>query len=175
MIKKFICGAIFLLALQSCETQTTVFEKKYDGPIIVITNVVTYYSDSARIKIKLTAPLQQEFENGDRLFPNGIFIEFFKKDQTISSTLKANHGKFIKESTKYIVTGNVIIESAEEKKTLNTEELNWEPNYYKIYTDKFVRIQTPEEILTGVGMTASQDFKSYKILKPTGIFSIKGS
>jgi hypothetical protein len=55
---------------------------------------------------------------------------------------------------------------------MNTEELNWVPAKQKIFTDKFVTIQTKEEVLKGQGLEAKQDFSSYRILKPTGTFPI---
>jgi hypothetical protein len=55
---------------------------------------------------------------------------------------------------------------------LSTEELNWDPQKQIVFTDKFVVIETPTEILKGEGLEANQNFTKYKILKPTGVFSI---
>jgi len=45
----------------------------------------------------------------------------------------------------------------------------------KIYTDKFVRITTATEILTGEGMEANQDFSSWVILKPRGTIALNAT
>src|SRR5690606_41136095 len=66
----------------------------------------------------------------------------------------------------YKATGDVEVNSYEKDQKLNTEELFWRRDKGEIYTDKFVRIETAEEILLGEGLTATQDFSSYKILKP---------
>lgn len=158
----------------SCQKKTeVVFEKPYTGPMMTAHNIETLYSDSAKVKVKLNAPLQYEYSTGDRKFPNGIKIQFYKANGEINSVLTANKGYYYKQTDNYKVTGNVVIENNVENKKLNSEELLWEPSLKRVSTDKFVRIQTPTEILTGVGMTASQDFKFYKILKPTGVFSVK--
>lgn len=51
---------------------------------------------------------------------------------------------------------------------MNSEELYWEPQKEEIYTDKFVRIQSEDQISTGTGLVAKQDFSSYRILNPSG-------
>ena len=47
--------------------------QEYTGPIVEIENAVTFYSDSARVKMRMEAPLQLEFGSGDREFPKGLF------------------------------------------------------------------------------------------------------
>lgn len=145
---------------------------EYKGPLITLRQLETFYSDSAQLKIRLSAPLQEEFENGNRIFPKGINIIFYNKDTLPGSTLVARKGFFEKATQKYTVTGNVVVENKIEGKKLSTEELNWDPAKQMVFTDKFVVIETPTEILKGEGLEANQNFTKYKILKPTGIFSI---
>jgi hypothetical protein len=59
-----------------------------------------------------------------------------------------------------------------ENKSLQTEELFWSPKDKKIYTDKFVIITTPTEIIKGEGLVANEDFSYYEIQKPTGIIAL---
>lgn len=145
----------------------------YTGPLIENHDVVTLFSDSARLQVKLMAPVQQEFENGDGVFPKGLYVKFYGDPGQITSTLKANYGKQDRRKNLYIAQGNVIVENLQKKEKLETEELYWDKNKGKIYTDKFVRITTAEEILTGEGLRANQDFTNWRILKPTGSFSLK--
>lgn len=147
--------------------------KPYDGPLIEVDNMVTLYSDSAIVRVKVEAQKQLEFESGDSEFPEGIYIEFYKVDGSISSTLKANKGYYNKEENLYTALGDVVVNSYEKDQKLNTEELHWKQDEDKIYTDKFVRIETAEEILMGEGLTSNQDFTDYRILNPTGELNIK--
>lgn len=148
-------------------------QKKYTGPIMETWGVNTLYSDSAQLKIKLNAGLQQQFENGDAIYPKGLDMVFLDEHGQVSSTLRANFGRYDKNSDVYMVRGNVIVTNTERKQTLNTEELYWIKQKRLIRTDKFVKIRTETEILTGTGLEANQDFSRYKILKPAGIFSVK--
>jgi LPS export ABC transporter protein LptC len=56
---------------------------------------------------------------------------------------------------------------------LNTEKLTWNQASKKIYTDQFVKITTPDEVIYGDGFESNQNFTEYKIFKIRGILSLK--
>ena len=164
-----------LLTFFSCgkPTQDPDKQPKYKGPIMETANVQTLYSDSARLKIKLNAALQQQFENGDGVYPKGLNLTFLDDLGRVTTTLRANYGRYDKETDSYLARGNVVVKNIAKNETLETEELRWSKQKQKITTDKFVKIRTADEILTGHGLEANQDFSRYRILKPSGIFSVK--
>ena len=49
----------------------------------------------------------------------------------------------------------------------------WSPAEEKFYTDNFVTIISEGEVHTGKGLSANQDFSSYKILEPAGTIQIE--
>ena len=146
--------------------------KDYNGPLTTMHNVVNLFSDSAIVKIKLTAPLQLELKNGNQQFPKGLKVEFYKNDGSVSSIMTANKGVFDKSKNVFTATGNVVVDQISTHETLNTEELLWKRNEKKIFTDKFVTIKTEDELLTGDGLTAAEDFSGWKITDPKGIFAL---
>ncbi|WP_018476410.1 LPS export ABC transporter periplasmic protein LptC [Pontibacter roseus] len=148
-------------------------EEKHIGPFRQTENVLTLYSDSAKVLIKLQAPVQEDYENGDMVFPKGINVEFYEQGGAVTSTLRANYGKQERNKDIYLVRGNVVVHNLVKQEKLETEELYWNKNKAQIYTDKFVKITTPEEILMGHGLQANQDFSNYKIRKVTGVFSLQ--
>ncbi len=162
-----IIASFFLLA---CSDDT--FVKKefiaYEGPIMEADSVTILYSDSAVVRVQIEAPKQLDYENGDREFPNTIFITFYEPDGTLSSTLDAKTAYFTKETNTYKAEGDVEVIGYLEPQKMNSEELYWEPDKEEIYTDKFVRIETEDQISTGTGLKAKQDFSTYRILNPTG-------
>ncbi len=143
--------------------------KPYDGPLMEIDSLKTIYSDNAEVKVILRAPKQLALQMGDREFPKGVVVDFYEGGE-ISSTLTSNYGRYFKETNKYVVSGNVIINNTKESKRLNTEELYWMPAEEKILVkeDKQVIITTKTDVLKGEGLEAKQDFSTYKILHPTG-------
>jgi LPS export ABC transporter protein LptC len=162
------------LLLSACHEEKDLSKMvTYNGPKMEVNDMETLYSDSARVRVRLTAPKELEMENGDQKFPQGVYIEFYDKDGVKTSTLRSNKGIKKKSENLYNVTGNVVIKNLAKGETLNTEELNWNPTNKKVYTEKFVTIQTPEEILKGEGLDADEDFGHYQIRHVTGTFPLK--
>ena len=145
----------------------------YKGPISQSRDIATLYSDSARLQIKLSAPLQLQYENGDGIYPKGLNMIFFDKNGNVANTVRANYGKYDKQKDSYFARGNVIVNNVIKNETMRTEELHWDKQKRVLFTDKFVTIQTKTDILKGQGMTANQDFSNWKITKPTGIFTLE--
>lgn len=167
---KYFHLSLFILLIQSCSSGLESKKKfeEYSGPIMEVDTVEIIYSDSAVVRVIVKATKQYEFENGDREFPNDIFIEFYEPDGTMSSTLEANSAFYTKETDLYKAEGDVEVIGYIDPKKMNSEELYWEPQKEEIYTEKFVRIQSEDQISTGTGLVAKQDFSSYRILNPSG-------
>ena len=154
----------------SCDTKIddVIDIQEYTGPIHEVENGITYYSDSAVVKMKMISKKQLKFANGDDEFPEGLFLEFFDEKGEPSSTLKADYCYYTKKEDRYKVTGNVMIRDYTTGDRLDTEELFWNPKKEDIFTDKFVRIEKDGKLHMGEGLEAKQDLSFYRILKPTG-------
>ena len=146
---------------------------QYKGPLLETNNVLTLYSDSAKLQIRYTAPLEQQFENGDKLYPKGIQVEFYGEGGTkVRNTLRGNYGRYDKVKNLYFIRGDVRVSNTEKQQSMKTNQMYFDQVKQLIYTEDSVRIQTPTEILTGKGLTANQDFSRYTILEPAGIFTV---
>ncbi|MBG8554520.1 LPS export ABC transporter periplasmic protein LptC [Hymenobacter guriensis] len=163
----------------ACETKPADQTQKtvtYKGPLSESTNVLILYSDSAKLQIKLTAPLQQQFENSDMVFPKSMKVVFYGDNGTrVINTLEGNYGKYDKAQNLYIIRGNVKVRNEEKHQELDTEELFFNQQKGTIYTAKetAVRVETDTEVLTGFGLKANQEFSWYRILNPTGVFTVQ--
>ncbi len=164
-------GAIFYYGCHTAPGESGEIEE-YTGPIVEIRDAVTYYSDSAVVKMKMTAPLQLEFGNGDREFPEGLKLEFFDENGNPTSTLRADYCYYTKKEDVYKATGNVVIQDVETDDRLDTEELYWNQRKEEVYTDKFVRIEKDGELHVGEGLEAKTDFSYWKILHSKGTISL---
>jgi LPS export ABC transporter protein LptC len=163
-----------ILLLFACDDENRDADtfKEYEGPVMEASDIEMFYSDSAVVRIRLTADRQLEFTDGDREFPEGIYIEFYDKKSVRSSSIKADQGYYFKQDNKYTATGNVVVMNFETGEKLETEVLHWEPNKNEIYTDRYVEITSDEEVLMGEGLTSDESFENYQILKPRGTFSL---
>ena len=147
-------------------------EVEYHGPILTFSNIETYYSQSAQVRLRLVAPVQWHMENTDEVFPDGVHITFFDKENNEKTTLVSDSARYIAEIRTYRMVGNVVVHNKVEQQTLETPILNLDERTKEIFTDTTVKITTQKEYIYGIGLRAKQDFSQYKIAKPTGIFTI---
>lgn len=168
---------ILLLAISvslfSCKESEIKEPVEYTGPLRKIKDVELFYTEKNTVKVKMVAADVYEFENGDREFPNGLYIEFFNEFGKMESTLKANRAYFFKKENQWRGRGNVEVKNIEKNEQLNTEELFWKPADEKIYTEKFVTIRQQGDVIYGQGLEAKQDMSEYEIKKPQGEIEVK--
>ena len=162
-----------LLLLTGCKAKVASEPVEYTGALQEATDVDMLYSEKDRIKVKMKAKRILEFKNGDREFPDGLYIEFFDENGKLTSSLKANNAFYFKSKNQWRGRGKVEVKNMEKNQQLNTEELFWMPQTKKIFTEKFVTIKLETEVIYGTGLDALQDLSTYTIKKPEGDFVIK--
>ena len=168
------------LALSGCEKKAAAGPQLvYDGPLMETTNVAELVSDSAKLKFQLTAPLQQQFDNGDFVWPKGVKVTFYSADgkKAVINTMTAKYGKLDKVKNLYIMRGDVRVANVPNQQKMSTEEMFYDKTRQLIYTDTamFVKVETPTEYIDGYGLTANQNFSRYSIKRPTGILAKTGA
>ena len=134
----------------------------YDGPMFESEDVFIQFSDSTVVKVVITGKKQLQHQNGDIEFPEGIKVTFYDKTGNQTSELTADRGYKENNSNIYRANGDVFVNNLQQKQTLRTEELFWNPETEKIFTEKFVIVETETEVIQAEGMTAPQDFSSYE-------------
>jgi LPS export ABC transporter protein LptC len=147
------------------ETKLSEMEE-YEGPAFESTGVEVLMSDSTVLKIKLTGDRQIQYQNGDLEFPEGIKLIFYSKLGIPITEITAQEGYKAADENIYRARGDVLVKDLVEKKSLNSEELFWDPQEQTIYTDKFVTIETLEELIFAEGLTAPQDFSTFELINP---------
>ena len=172
----------FFICFTACENDIAVVNSvtsasEKDLPIESGKNVEIIYSDSAVVRAKLTAPELNRY-SGKKPYsemPKGMNVIFYDQFKNVSSKLTANYGIGYDSGNgmeQMEADGNVIVVN-EKAEQLNTEHLTWNAVTKKIYTDKFVKITTKDEIIWGNGLEADQDFSKYQIKNVKGTIAVK--
>jgi LPS export ABC transporter protein LptC len=146
-----------------------------DVAVEVGRGVEILYSDSAVVRVRVTGPLLHNYndrENPRQEFPAGVKIDFLEPNLSVRSTLTAKTATRYQEKGQIIARDSVILVSAKQER-LETEELIWNEKTAKIYTEKFVKVSKPGEIIYGYGLEAEQDFSYWKITVPKGRIKVE--
>lgn len=168
-----------ILFLYSCVNDIDTIQKVSQDPNApdeATKDLVILYNDSGYAQVKLYAKIAERFHKPKNVtkFKDGVKVEFYEDEGIITSSLTALYGEIDHESGKIFVRDSVILRNYNKKQYLETEELYWNQMDSTITTDKYVLVKTKEDgvIGQGQGITASQNFDSYTILKPVGKLDI---
>lgn len=148
-------------------------DRSHGIPILESSHVELFRSEQGVVKYKLFTEKALHYENGDKIYPEGMHIVFYESDQEMSVTGRANSVYFCAKENVYEFRGDVELKSLRDKRQLNTEALHWNPETEIFYTDKFIRMEAEDKLLTGDGLMAKQDLSYYTIFKPRGLFNVK--
>lgn len=146
---------------------------EYDGPLSSLDSATTLLSDSGVVVMKMQYARQSNFENGDREWPSGFEIEWSDKKGVVTTYFEANYVYYTKADNLYRAEGDVLVKSYKNGDELKTEELFWDQSEKTFYTEKFVTIKSDDELHTGEGLEANQDFTEYHIINPDGTFTLE--
>lgn len=138
-------------------------------------SVNTMMTDSAEMQVRIIAPKEQAYNNGDKEWKKGLYLQYYDKEGAVTTTFKSDYAFYDREKHLYKGVGKVAVQNRMNGDELNTEELFWDPNEKRFFTDRYVTISTSTELHTGEGLTASEDFTYYKIIAPSGSFPLKQS
>jgi LPS export ABC transporter protein LptC len=167
---------LFLFLLPSCQNDLAEiqrFIKQEETTYETISDFKTLYSDSAVVKVKIEGPTMLRYLDKDKPrqeFPDGMKVEFFTPNKRVTSRLTAKYGMRLEKDKQIIMRDSVVWESLN-KEILETTELIWDEKEERVFTNKFVVIRRPGEIITGYGFESNQDFTYSKIKSVTGQFA----
>jgi LPS export ABC transporter protein LptC len=164
-INSFLIFVLFFcLLFTSCEEdKKEVKKQEYKGPISEVYGINMTYSDSAKLVVRMSTEAQLTMANADKKYPKEVRIFFFDKFGNNTTKLRGDSAVYTKQTNLYRIMGRVQINNQVKNEVLETDELFWNPDTKKIYSDKPVDIKTPDQTIHGVGMDSNQDFTQYTI------------
>jgi LPS export ABC transporter protein LptC len=149
--------------------------KAGETPTEVSTHVDLVYTDSAKLKAQLKARRMIRYLSNTEPkieMPLGLNVNFFDDHGNINSRLRADYGIRYTNKNLTKVTGDVNVVNLKGD-TLYTEELFWQEDKERIYSNKFVKVRTKDEIILAEGFESDIKFEDYTFTKVRGILSVK--
>jgi len=143
-------------------------------PIEKIESARILHTENGVLKVEIIAKTINRFKEvqPQLLFSNGIEVIFYADSARITSVLKANNASVNEVDNIMIASESVVLTSSDGKR-LETDELIWDENKNKVYTDEKVFVITSKEVIEGKGFTSNPDFTEYSISKIHGIFNFE--
>ncbi len=131
----------------------------------------TTVTDSGFYKYDFETPQLSQYDNVEVPyidFPVGLkFKMYAQKGKIVKSHIRCNNAKYYKDDAIWELNNDV--EAITEKQDiLNTEQLFWNTKSHRIYSDKFVKITTKNQVITGYGFESDENLSKYEIKHPGG-------
>lgn len=137
-------------------------------------DVSSLISDSGITRYRLKAKEWMIFDKAAEpywYFPKGIYVEKFDTLFHAEASIQADTAYYYDKKGLWKLIGNVEIESLQGEH-FETSLLFWNQKEEKVYSDKYIRIEQEDKIITGIGFESNQDMTQYKIFNSQGIFPV---
>ncbi len=178
-IKSLSIFVIGTIALVSCQKDVEKVQKlnliKSNPGLERATDVALSYTDSGILKAKIFSPLMERYPQKTEPYmemKKGVKGYFYNRNGELESSLTAEYGISYEYKKIIEVRNNVKVKNSIGEELI-TEKLIWDQRRELIYTDNFIKIRTPDEILYGTGFESDQNFTRYRIKNLTGRVSLR--
>ncbi len=180
-IKKLLTGLLLIIFfIQACENDVNEVRDlgKKKPSIEEGKKIDIYFSMEGKLRGHLTAPVLVRYQ-GDSArrseFPNSLHVDFYNDSIKIESQVSAKYGEYKENENKVYLRDNVVAFNTKGD-TLFTEELWWDKNTEKFYTNKKVTISQHfrSSLFIGLdGMTCDQNLNNLLLysVKNTGSYT----
>ncbi|MBD5245708.1 MAG: LPS export ABC transporter periplasmic protein LptC [Barnesiella sp.] len=174
-----VAVAILVVAsVSACKEEKKSYEPAINDPsatpTMVTKDVNTLISDSGYTRYNITSPLWEMYEESENpawKFPDGLYIEKFTDDMAVEATIHCDSATYFSRKRLWRLDGNVNIKNTLGDKFL-TQQLFWDQDYHKVYSDSFIHIERSNRIIEGYGFKSNEQMTDYDILRPSGIFPV---
>lgn len=167
-----LIAIVMLFFYTACDSKDkSMIDIKYDPettPSMNTDSVTTLISDSGITRYKLVTENWQVFDKAEDpfwYFPKGIYIERFDSVFQVEAKILADTAWNFTDKRLWRLKGNVDIRNMEGEMFLS-DELFWDQQSQRVYSDKFIEIKRGVTELKGYGFESNQEMTEYRIFRP---------
>lgn len=166
------------LALCACENDMKkvreISAKEVSSPVERTIGVEMIYSDSAKVKAKVTTPLLLNYKTTKPYseMPKGVKIVFYDPNLNITSTITSEYAIY-RQADKIIELDKNVVAVNEKGDVFRSEQLIWDQNTRKVTSNKAVTITGKEgNVINGASLVTNEKFDPWDIPQTTGTFHV---
>jgi LPS export ABC transporter protein LptC len=153
----------------SCENKIDLIPKSdlLTLPSVTVKNFETVFTDSGKLQLILSSPLMEQYNSTDHPyseFRSGIKVVFYNGQKEPKGLVTSKYAKYTKTDNTWELKDSVVVIN-EDKDKLETEVLNWNQTKDLIYTDRFVKITSEDQIIQGFGFESDSHLQNRRIKK----------
>ena len=176
----WVAVMLLLLTLACSGEHKEVVEVTFDPETtytMKTTGVISLISDSGVTRYRANAKEWLVYGKAQEpywYFPKGIYVEKFDSLFHTEASIEADTAYYYDKQGLFQFVGQVEVKSLQGEH-FETEELFWNQKEDKVYSDRFIRIEQEDKIITGVGFESNQNMTRYTIRESRGVFPVDTS
>ena len=176
----WVAVMLLLLTLACSGEHKEVVEVTFDPETtytMKTTGVISLISDSGVTRYRANAKEWLVYGKAKEpywYFPEGIYVEKFDSLFHTEASIEADTAYYYDKQGLFQFVGQVEVKSLQGER-FETEELFWNQKEDKVYSDRFIRIEQEDKIITGVGFESNQNMTRYTIRESRGVFPVDTS
>lgn len=179
MLNRFnsiIALIIIASGIISCEKKNLTIQKIdiLTLPSHTAKDFTTTYTDSGKLQLVLTAPLMESYDKAETPyseFRSGLKVLFHDGQPEPVASVTAKYAKYTDSKNLWELKDSVIAINENGEK-LETELLFWDQKRSLIYTDRFVKITTEDQIIQGYGLESDPRLSKRRIKNLSAVIYI---
>lgn len=166
---------IVLFACENSITEIQEITREDTLPAVSAQNIRYERTDSGYIQIVLTSRLMNRYDGEDPYseFPEGFEVTFYDTVGNPLSFIKANYGISYEKRKLMRARNEVVVKNYDTQEELSTENLVWDQRKKIIQSNTFVKITTPDKVVYGDSMKATESFSEREIFNFRGVFEVE--
>lgn len=165
---------LFYSGCENKDSKETLFDSTFtnsaDSPDQIFRHFEVFFYDSSSKKARLTAnSAKMYFKSKRTLVDTNVYCEFYDIKTNKISTVLQSDSAIVEDDTKNMYAyGNVKVSSDSSKTKLTSQELKWDNQKQILISNKYVKIDSPYEIIEGYGFESNLNLTNYKIFRVSG-------
>ncbi len=179
-IYKFLKNGIIALAIIpffSCEDSTSTLNQINqfsENPVGIAYEVRMTYTDSAKVKAILTAPLHLDYTHLSfqySEFPEGLKIIFYN-NENMENTVVADYGILYNQTKIVDLQGNVVLMSHDGSK-LDTDQMYWDAEKEWLFTEQPFTFENIDYNMAATRLDTNKEFSKFQTGKLSGTIAVE--
>jgi LPS export ABC transporter protein LptC len=162
---------LFSFACKNNIEEVQQYSETRDTAQIIQEHVEIIHTRFGKKEGMMKAPLLKQYAAEEETFvyefPEGIEIEMYEKDGSISASIKADYSIYKENEGIWIGRYNVVAVNEEGKK-LSTEYMVWDRNKKTISSDQFVTFESGSQTFYGDGFVSDEKMENIEMTKGSG-------
>ena len=151
-----------------------------DTPVQTIGNMFAVQTRNGVVLMRMEADKMMSFDTDTSTFesfPEGLAVYCYTDEGLLETTIFSDDAlheikKTGNKEETWKAYGNVLIQNVIKQEPMDTDTLYWDRTKEEIYTDCYVRMDSPQGFMQGYGMRSDQRARNSIILRPFNSFGV---